>query len=65
MSDDITIVGTYVPGDPFYAAPLNTEYLQAKRQAGGDVEHVTASSSGLNDDASYTHTSVWRKKPAA
>lgn len=60
--DEITITGEYKPGDDFYAAPLNTEYLQAKAQAGVEVELVGSSTSGIRDDASYAHTSVWRKK---
>ena len=60
--DEITITGTFRPGDAFYAAPLNTQYLQAKTQAGADVEFVSADTGGIQDDASYTHTSVCRKK---
>jgi hypothetical protein len=60
--NEITITATYMPGDVFYAAPLNSEYLQAKRQAGAEVELVGATTSGIRDDASYTHTSVWRIK---
>lgn len=65
MDEEFTITGTYHPGDTFYACPLNTEYLQAKQQAGGDVYYVRSSSDGLQSDASYTHHSVWRRKLAS
>lgn len=56
----ITITGTYHTGDTFYACPLNTEYLQAKQQAGQEVVYVSSTSDGMQDDGSYTHHSTWK-----
>ncbi|MDH6259034.1 hypothetical protein [Bradyrhizobium sp. BR13661] len=61
---DITVTATYKPGEPFYTAPLNSEYLQAKQKLGGDVDLVRATSDGIQNDGSYTHHSTWRGRNA-